>query len=66
MSLKLSQYEQFDSVHLPGETVGVDVTVEPLKNDEELFGRCVLLVKEYRLLDSVSITMELKSQSCKK
>ena len=43
------------SVHLPGGTVGIGVTIEPLKGDEELFERCVLLVKGYRALDSVSM-----------
>ena len=43
------------SVHLPGGTVGIGVTIEPFKGDEELFGRCLLLVKRYRVLDSVSM-----------
>ena len=44
---------------------GVDVTIEPLKEDE-LFGRCVLLVKGYRIVDSVSITITLKLKLCKR
>ena len=41
--------------HIPEGTVSVGVTVELLKEDEERYGRCVLLVKGYKLLDSVSI-----------
>ena len=38
------------SAYLPGGTVGVDVTIKPLKRDE-LNERCVLLVKEYEVLN---------------
>ena len=50
-------YEQINLIHrthLPI-GVGVGVTIEPLKENKELVGRCVLLVKGYGLLDSVSI-----------
>ena len=45
---------QFNNAHLPGVTVGIGVTIEPF-NEDELFGRCVLLVKGYRVLDSAFI-----------
>ena len=44
----------FNSTRLPGVT-GVDVIIEPFKEDEKLVGRSVLLVKRYEILDSVSI-----------
>ena len=40
--------------HLPWVIVDVGVTVESLEEDEKLAGRCVLLVKGYGVLDSVS------------
>ena len=40
------------SIHLPPVTLGVGVTTESL--EVELVGRCVLLVKGYRILDSMS------------
>ena len=43
------------SAYLPWVTVGINVTIEPLKNDEKFAGTCVLLVKEYGVLDSLSI-----------
>ena len=58
MSLKLTQYELInfiDNAYLPGVTVGVGITTKPLKEDEILAGRCVLLVKGYGVVDSVSI-----------
>ena len=57
MSLKLIKYKQFNLIytaHLPGVTVGVGVTIEPLDEDEKLAGGCALLVKGYGVLDSVS------------
>ena len=39
---------------LPWVTVGVEVTMEPFEKDERLAERCVLLVKRYRVSDSVS------------
>ena len=56
-SLKLTQYEKIIlicSAHLPWETDGVGVTIELLKEDEILVGRCVLLIKEYEVLITVS------------
>ena len=57
MSLKLTYYEQLinfiHSAHLPWVTVGVGVTIEPLKEDKKLTGRCVVLVKGYGVLNSV-------------
>ena len=38
---------------LPWVTVGVGVTIEPLKEDENFAGRCVLDVKGYGVLGSV-------------
>ena len=43
-----------DSVHLPSVTIGVCIIIEPLEEDEKLVGRCVLLVKWYGVLDSMS------------
>ena len=40
--------------HIPGVTVGVGVTIKPKKN-EELAGKCVLLVIWYGVVDPVSI-----------
>ena len=34
-------------------TVAVGITIEPLEEDEKLAIRCVMLVKGYRVLDSV-------------
>ena len=31
--------------YIPGGTVGVDVTIEPLNKDEKLVRRCLLLVE---------------------
>ena len=42
------------STHLPGVTVGVGVIIEPLKEDEKLAGRCVLLLKRDGVWISVS------------
>ena len=41
------------SAYLPWVTVGVGVTIEPLKEDEKFGGRCVLSVKGYGVLGSV-------------
>ena len=42
---------KFHYHNLPGVTVDVGVTIEPLEED----GICVLPVKVYRVLDTVSI-----------
>ena len=42
------------SGHLPWATIGVGVTIEPLEEDDKLAERCVLLVKEYGVLDFLS------------
>ena len=42
------------NTHLPWVTVGVGVTIEPLEEDNKLVGRCVLLIKGYGVLDSLS------------
>ena len=54
MSLKYEQINLIHSAYLPG-VIGVGVTIEPLKEDVDVVGRCILLVKEYGLLDFVSI-----------
>ena len=41
--------------YLPGITIGVGVITELLKENEILAGRCVLLVKGYGVLESLSI-----------
>ena len=45
----ITPYEHFInliySIHLPSITIGVDVTIEPLEEDEKLAGRYVLVVK---------------------
>ena len=41
------------NAHLPRETVGVGISVEPLEEYEK--PRCVLLVEWYGVLNSVSI-----------
>ena len=42
-----------DSAHLPLVTIDVGIIIEPLEEDEILVKKCVLLVKWYRVLDSV-------------
>ena len=41
-------------VYLPPVTIGVDVTIESLEENEKLVRRYVLLVKEYGVFDTVS------------
>ena len=42
------------STHLPWVTVGVGVTIESLEEEKKIVVRSVLLVKEFRVLDSVA------------
>ena len=51
--LQLLAKKAVNSPDLP-ERIGVGVTIEPLK-DEKLVERCVLLVKEYEVLNSLSM-----------
>ena len=48
------KHQTIYSAHLPWVTVGVGVTIESIEKDKKIAGRCVLLVKEYGVLDSLS------------
>ena len=47
------QINLIHNAHLPGVTVGVGITIEPLE-DEDIDGRYVLLSKVYELVISIS------------